>query len=463
MKESSLTTATVTLIPLDDLEPADDNLRGPVGDVTELARSIAGIGVVEPLLVCPIDGQADRYRIVAGRHAAARRAGVASVPCIVRTMTDAERIEVMLVENLQRATLGVLGEASGYFRLVGEHSYTIRRLAKQVGKSERHVRSRLALLELPAAAQRALERDELTLGQAEALLAAKDRPDVIEAVLAEPDWRRQDMEHAITAALRRAEHEDRRGQLVAELEAAGQRVMPSEGHRPKSYVPLSDLGVDDKAHQTEPCHAWVVEVGYAGPVSRAVCTDRRRHTHRAPSSDRSGLQATPRRPDPEREAAKERRRLAARRSEFVSSRLSGRVPKGPAVDFLVAALLDRTNSNDASRAGLLLGVEARPGRYGSDWHSPLAEVAARSEPDRLRVGVALATAMAEARIAASGYRNGARRYVDFLTGLGYEPDTEERTTTEAAEEDDADAVGDGSAQEPPPADVDATASTDCRR
>ena len=67
-----MTTATVTLIPLDDLEPADDNLRGPVGDVTELARSIVGIGVVEPLLVCPIDGQVDRYRIVAGhrRHAA---------------------------------------------------------------------------------------------------------------------------------------------------------------------------------------------------------------------------------------------------------------------------------------------------------------------------------------------------------------------------------------------------------
>jgi ParB/RepB/Spo0J family partition protein len=459
-----LTAATVTLIPLDDLDPADDNLRGPVGDVTDLARSIAGIGVVEPLLVCPIDGQAGRYRIVAGhrRHAAARRAGVASVPCIVRTMTDAERIEVMLVENLQRATLGVLAEGSGYFRLVGEHSYTIRRLAKQVGKSERHVRSRLALLELPAPAQRALERDELTLAQAEALLAAKDRPQVIEAVLAEPEWRRRDMAHAVTEALRRAEHEDRRTGLVGELEAAGQRVVPSEGHRPKSYVPLSELGVDEKAHQSEPCHAWVVEVGYAGPVSRAVCLEHRRHSHRAPAGNRSNLQATPSRRDPDREAARERRRLAARRSDFVSSRLSGRVPKGPAVDFLVSALLDRANSNDANRAGVFLGLEARPGRYGSDWHRPLAEVAARSEPDRLRVGVALAAAMAEARIAACGYRNGAHRYVDFLSGLGYEPEAEEGTPAEAAEDDDAaDRDGDDSAQDPPPADLDATASTDC--
>jgi hypothetical protein len=239
-------------------------------------------------------------------------------------------------------------------------------------------------------------------------------------------------------------------------------VVPSEGHRPKSYVPLSDLGVDGNAHETEPCHAWVVEVGYVGPVSRAVCLDRRRHSHRAPTGDRSDLQATPRRPDPEREAAKERRRLAARRSEFVSSRLSGRVPKAPAVEFLVSALLDRANSTDANRAGVLLGIEARPSRYGSDWHSPLAEVAARSEPDRLRVGIALAAAMAEARIASCGLRDGARRYVDVLTGLGYEPDAEERTTPEAADEDDAaDPDGDGSALDPPPADVDATASTDC--
>jgi ParB family chromosome partitioning protein len=459
-----LTAATVTLIPLDDLESADDNLRGPVGDVTELARSIAGIGVVEPLLVCPIDGQADRYQIVAGhrRHAAARRAGVTSVPCIVRTMSDAERIEVMLVENLQRATLGVLAEASGYFRLVGEHSYTIRRLAKQVGKSERHVRSRLALLELPAAAQTALERDELTLGQAEALLAAKDRPEVIEALLAEPEWRRRDMAHAVTEALRRADHEDRRTALVAELESAGQRVVSSEGHRTKTYVPLSELGVDDKAHQPEPCHAWVVESGYAGPMSRPVCIDRRRHSHRAPAADRSDLQATPRRADPEREAARERRRLAARRSEFVSSRLSGRVPKGPAVDLLIGALLDRANSNDASRAGGFLGIEARPGRYGSDWHGPLAEAAAKSEADRLRVGVALAAAMAEAKIAACGYRSGARRYVDFLAGLGYEPEAEEQSPADAAETDDAsDSDGDGSGADPPPAGVDATASTEC--
>jgi ParB/RepB/Spo0J family partition protein len=455
--------ASVILVSPDRLQPANDNLRGPVGDVTELARSIAGVGVVEPLLVTPRDGQLDRYLIVAGhrRHAAAVRAELQAVPCIVREMTEAERIEVMLVENLQRATLSASAEASGYFRLVGEHAYTIRRLARQVGKSERHVRSRLALLELPAAAQEAFEQDQLTIGQAEALLAAKDRPDVIESVLGEPEWRRRDMGQAVSDALRRAEQEDRRVALVGELEAAQVRVVESEGHRPQRYVRLSDLGLDETPHQGEPCHAVVVEVGYAGPVAHAVCTDRRRHSRRAPATERSELQAEPRRPDPEREQARERRRLAARRAEFVASRLAGRLPKGPTVDLLVATLLDRANSNDASRAGGLLSVEARPGRYGSDWHGSLADLAAGSEGGRLRVGVALATAMAEARIAACGHREGGRSYAGFLASLGYEPEPGEHTPAQPIEGSSAHTDDENAAPSSPPESIDATASTKC--
>jgi len=414
-------------LPLDRLQPADDNLRGPVGDVSELARSIAGVGVIEPLLVAPLEGEPGRYRIVAGhrRHLAAAQAGLDVVPCLIREMTDAERVEVMLVENLQRAEIPVLAEASGYFRLVSEHGYTIRRLAKQVGRSERHVRARLALLELPEPAQDAVQKNELTIGQAEALLAAKDRPEVIQAILAAPDWRRREMDQVVADALRRAEHEERRIALVAELEGAGVRVVPSEGYRPKGYLRLSDIGLDETAHQAETCHAVVVETGYAGPTVVAVCTDRRRHSRRAPAGDRSDLQIEAADPDPERERAKERRRLAQRRQEFVRSRLTSRLPKAAAVELLVAALLDRANTNDAGRAGALLEMSARPGRYGDDWHGPLGDLAARSEADRLRVGVALASAMAEGKIAACGHRAGTERYLDLLCALGYEREPDE--------------------------------------
>lgn len=391
---------------------------------------------------------------------AAARAGVGEVPCIVRELTDAERIEIMLVENLQHATLDVSAEASGYFRLVGEHAYTIRRLAKQVGKSERHVRSRLALLELPSTAQEALARDELTIGQAEALLAAKERPDVIDAVLGEPEWRRRDMAQAVADGLRRAEHEDRKVALVAELEAAGIRVVESEGHRPQSYVRLDELGFEETEHHREPCHAVVVEMGYAGPAAHPVCTDRRRHSRRAPSTERSELQAEARPPDPEREQAKERRRLANRRAEFINTRLSGRLPKVQSVDLLVATLLHRANSNDASRAGGFLGIEPRPGRYGSDWHSPLADLAAESEANRLRVGVALAAAMAEARMAAGGHRD-ARSYVEFLAGLGYEPVPGEDLPVQPTQEPDAPNDDDDVTSDSRPEALDATASSGC--
>ena len=353
------------------------------------------------------------------------------MPCIVREMTDAERIEVMLVENLQRSDgIPVLAEATGYFRLVGEHAYSIRRLAKQVGRSERHVRARLALLELPAAGQDALERNEITVGQAETLLAAKDRPEVIDAVLSEPEWRRQDMERAVADALRRAEHEDRRAGLVAELKAAGTRVVESEGHRPKGYVRLSDVGLDEAAHQGEACHAAVVEVGYAGPVAVAVCTDRRRHSPKSPAADRSDMQVETGHTDPERERARERRRLAERRRDFVTSRLGTRLPRAAAVDLLVGALLDRANANDAGKAGALLGTTPKTGQYGDDWHGALAELALRSEADRLRVGVAMAAAMAEARIAAGGHRDGAGRYVEFLRTLGYDREPDEAMPAE---------------------------------
>jgi ParB/RepB/Spo0J family partition protein len=446
MKEDfpvTTTTATpVILVPVADLEPAEDNLRGHVGDVAELARSIAGIGVIEPLLVTLVADAPDRYRIVAGhrRHAAASRAGLEALPCIVRDMTDAERIEVMLVENLQRSDgIPVLAEATGYFRLVGEHGYTIRRLAKQVGRSERHVRSRLALLELPAAAQDALERNELSVGQAEALLPAKDQPDVIEALLAAPEWQRRDMEHAVTEALRRAEHEGRRATMVDEVKAGGTRVIESEGHRPRSYTRLSDLGLAEDEHGAEPCHAAVVESGYGGPAVVAVCTDRRRHSTKAPVADRSELQVDPATADPAREQAKERRRLADRRREFIAARISGRLPRPATVALLVGALLDRANSNDARHAGTLLGATPKAGAYGDDWHGALGDLASRGEPDRLRVGVALAGAMAEARVT-SGFARGDRNdYLWFLQQLGYEPDPAESPagTTSDSTTDDA--------------------------
>ncbi|MDZ4825783.1 MAG: ParB/RepB/Spo0J family partition protein, partial [Actinomycetota bacterium] len=121
------------------------------------------------------------YIIVAGhrRHAAAQKAGLAEVPCMIRTLTDVERIEIMLVENLQRADLSAIEEAAGYFRLV-EHGLSQKELARRIGRSARHVASRLALLELPKVVQDGLHAGSLTVGDGQALLGLREYPEVIE-------------------------------------------------------------------------------------------------------------------------------------------------------------------------------------------------------------------------------------------------------------------------------------------
>jgi ParB/RepB/Spo0J family partition protein len=98
---------TVQRIPLGDLHAADDNIRREVGDVSELAASIQSVGILEPLLVSP---NAGGYVVVAGarRLAAAKAAGLTEVPAIVREVTDAERVEIGLIENCQRAGLECL-------------------------------------------------------------------------------------------------------------------------------------------------------------------------------------------------------------------------------------------------------------------------------------------------------------------------------------------------------------------
>lgn len=348
--------STVLSIPIEKLRPDPNNVRRHVGDVSELAKSIAGVGVVEPCLVTPIeDGW---YRIVAGhrRHAAATEAGVAEMPCLVKTLIDAEIVEIQLVENLQRCGLTVLEEAGAYLRLC-EHGYGLRTLSRKVGKSERHVRDRLALLELPEVAQVAVESGDLTLTDAKMLLEAKDQPEVIEQVLAEAAG---DVGWALREHLRRKVAEERYAAAVAEQEAAGVRILPGEGHRPSAYKKLTDMGVAAQDHSSEPCHAVVIVAGYGGPQVIGVCTEPKRHARGASTvklPERDGLDAA------ERAQARQRKRVAAARHEFVSERISKRLLKGTATAFVVQALLDEPTPTTA------LGRECcwvwRPTRAGT--------------------------------------------------------------------------------------------------
>lgn len=165
-----------------ELHPSEHNPRSDLGDLDGLIASIKVAGVIEPLIVEQRNEIGD-YDLIAGhrRLAAAIAAGLATVPCIERSFaSQAERIEIMTIENLQRADLSPLDEARA-FGWLADLGHTQRDIAERVGCNQSHVSKRLSLVKLPAAATELLTAGRLTLHQAEEL-ARVDEADVDDVV-----------------------------------------------------------------------------------------------------------------------------------------------------------------------------------------------------------------------------------------------------------------------------------------
>lgn len=163
-------TPLVQMLPVRDLKPSELNPRLEVGDVSELADSIASLGVLVPLLVSP---HGKGYLVIAGhrRLAAAKSIKLAEVPAIVRDATELERLKLMVVENQQRVPLTPVEEGIAYARIIKQHGVTQRQLAKDVGVSEFHVSTRLSVLNLDKEIVQQIHRGEIpvtvALGYAE--------------------------------------------------------------------------------------------------------------------------------------------------------------------------------------------------------------------------------------------------------------------------------------------------------
>jgi len=139
----------------------------------ELANSIKVQGIVQPIIVRPIDDK--RYEIIAGerRWRAAQVAGLHEVPAIVREVPDRAAMAISLIENIQREDLNPLEEAMGLQRLIKEFGMTHQLMAESVGKSRSGVSNLLRILELNADVRRMLENGDLELGHAKVLLSLK--------------------------------------------------------------------------------------------------------------------------------------------------------------------------------------------------------------------------------------------------------------------------------------------------
>ncbi len=144
-------------------------------EIAQLATSLLDVGMLQPLVVRPLDGATDRYELVAGerRLRAALVAGLARVPAIVRATEDANLLKEALVENIHRVQLNALEEAAAYQQLLEDFGVTQEELATRLGRSRPAISNTIRLLSLPPAVQRRIAAGLITAGHAKALLSVE--------------------------------------------------------------------------------------------------------------------------------------------------------------------------------------------------------------------------------------------------------------------------------------------------
>ena len=164
-------------LPVGDIEPSPHQPRVHFDEDTlvALAASVKEVGILQPVLVRPLP--TGRFELVAGerRWRAAKRAGLATIPALVRQTEDLHAVEQALIENLHRQDLTALEEASAYQQLVEDFGLTHDEIANRVGKSRSAVTNTLRLLKLPPSIQQLVASGRLSAGHARALLGTPDR------------------------------------------------------------------------------------------------------------------------------------------------------------------------------------------------------------------------------------------------------------------------------------------------
>lgn len=169
--------AVLEEIPLSAIVPNPRQPRGVFDDdeIEGLAQSIRDVGVLQPVVVRPLDGH--QYELVAGerRLRAARRAGHTRIPAVIRLTDDGDLLKEALIENIHRVQLNPLEEGAAYQQLLEDFGVTQEELAQRLGKSRPTITNAMRLLSLPPGVQRRVAAGVLSAGHAKAVLALGDR------------------------------------------------------------------------------------------------------------------------------------------------------------------------------------------------------------------------------------------------------------------------------------------------
>lgn len=341
------------------LQPAHDNPRKNVEVDAEFVASVKTLGVVEPIIVMHNYQRRDidsagvdyglltiEYLIVAGhrRAAAAVKAKLESVPVIVRELTEIERQETMLVENLHRTDLDPIEEASGYFRL-RELGMKPKDMAAKVGRSLAHVNARLSLLVLPTEVLGQVSAGKITLTDAQALSKVTDPKLQLTLATKAADGKipgYSSVEKEVKAAQQKAKRKAATEKRREELRAEGHTVATSSSTSKLKALSREWGSLDFGAaqvtkHAKEPCHIIVVTVseGYANSdyTERPYCQDPARHD----PDGKSKLKSPEAKKLAERSAEKEKRDMDRQLAE---------ANKAPRLEWITAFLAAKHSDRD---------------------------------------------------------------------------------------------------------------------
>ena len=416
---------TLVELPIEKIAAHPRNIRRP-GDVTDLAKSIAQVGILEPLIVLPADGNGIHH-LVAGhrRTQAARAAGLTTVRCIIRTVEDESDIVLAMIgENTNQGRLSIVEEAQALAAVIDLKGgvLSVPKLAKAVGHSQGWVKTRLSILVLTDRALDALHDGKLTLDVAAALTSLADNPDVIDRLVKQRPL-----------SVWQVEQESRTLRQHATLKIAVERLT-AKGVTVVSEADQTEharlwrtvdhtVGRDQaRAHRSEPCHAVLVKVAWDGTTATeiALCVEPRRHKGAAPASTLPAAIPTIG-TDPTGAAERRNRKAAAQaRTEWLTERLATRHPF-PAADATRLALLtwlDSITISQAEKTAVLLGLEAGP----TGWNQVLL-ASVEADPKRLApLAATVAIVIAEETVRALGVQHPvASRYLDMIETWGYRP------------------------------------------
>ena len=166
----------VRVIPVDRIDPNPQQPRLAFDEATllELSASIKEHGVLQPILVRPLDDR--RYELIAGerRWRASKLAGLTTIPALIEDIDDDTALEIAIIENLQREDLSPLEEAGMYDRMIRDHGYSIRKLADKLGKDKGYLENRLRLADAPAEVRELVSLRKDTLSHAYELMKVED-------------------------------------------------------------------------------------------------------------------------------------------------------------------------------------------------------------------------------------------------------------------------------------------------